>query len=115
MSFLADESVDRQIVDRLRLDGYDVKYVAEMEPGISDDNVLDISNREELILLTADKDFGELVYRQQKIHTGIVLIRLAGLTSERKADIITTSIRAHFKEFIHSFTVITPGITRIRK
>lgn len=36
MKFLADESVDRQIVDRLRIDGHFVWYIAEMKRGISD-------------------------------------------------------------------------------
>jgi uncharacterized protein DUF5615 len=45
VNFLADESVDRQIVDRIRQDGHLVRYVAEMEPGISDDAVLDLANR----------------------------------------------------------------------
>ena len=40
MTFLADEGVDRQIVERLRLDGHRVAYVAEMSPGITDDAVL---------------------------------------------------------------------------
>ena len=56
MKFLADEGVDKQIVDRLRQDGHSVWYVAEMEPGISDDEVLNLANRENAILLTADKD-----------------------------------------------------------
>lgn len=41
MNLLADESIDRQIVDALRAQGYNVGYVAEMDPGISDDIVLD--------------------------------------------------------------------------
>ena len=61
MNFLADESVDRQIVERLRQDGHLVQYVAEMEPGISDNVVLASANREAALLLTADKDFGEPV------------------------------------------------------
>ena len=40
MTFLADECVDRQIVERLRLDGHEVAYVAEMSPGIVDEVVL---------------------------------------------------------------------------
>lgn len=44
MNFLADESVDRQIVERLRQDGHQVWYVAEMEPGVSDDVVLNLAN-----------------------------------------------------------------------
>ena len=44
MNFLADESVDDQIVERLRNDGHDVLYIAEMDPGITDDQVLDKAN-----------------------------------------------------------------------
>ncbi len=40
MKFLADESIDRQIVDRLRKDSHEILYVAEMEPGISDNTVV---------------------------------------------------------------------------
>jgi len=48
MNFLADENVDRQIVDRLRQDGHILRYVVEMEAGISDDTVLDLANRNRL-------------------------------------------------------------------
>jgi predicted nuclease of predicted toxin-antitoxin system len=58
MNFLADESVDYQIVDRLRQEGHLVRYIAEMEAGISDDVVLNLANKEASLLLTADKDFG---------------------------------------------------------
>jgi hypothetical protein len=44
MNVFADESVDRQIVERLRQDGHRVTYVAEMEPGISDETVLQRAN-----------------------------------------------------------------------
>ena len=44
MIFLADESLDRQIVDVLRRDDHVVLYVAEMDPGISDDAVLNKAN-----------------------------------------------------------------------
>jgi predicted nuclease of predicted toxin-antitoxin system len=57
MNFLADESVDRQIVDVLRGDEHLVLYVAEMDPGIDDDEVLDKAEEDSAILITADKDF----------------------------------------------------------
>jgi len=50
VKFLADECVDRQIVDRLRHEGHTVLYVAEMEPGISDHDVLDLANHEGAVL-----------------------------------------------------------------
>ena len=76
MTFLADEGVDRQIVERLRLDGHEVSYVAEMAPGIMDEVVLRESRDSSSVLITADKDFGELVFRQRQASTGVLLVRL---------------------------------------
>ncbi len=115
MKFLADECVDRQIVDRLRHGGYIVLYVAELEPGISDHDVLNLTNHEEAILLTADKDFGELVFRQGKVAPGIVLVRLAGLSPAIKAEIVAAAIMDHAGELFRSFTVIMPDSVRIRR
>lgn len=114
MNFLADEGIDRQIVDSLRKEGYIVNYVAEMEPGISDDYVLELANRERAILLTADKDFGELVFRMKKLAAGIVLVRLAGLSPAKKAEIVVSIINQHLQELLEAFSVITPTGIRIR-
>lgn len=112
---LSDESVDRQVVDRLRLDGYEVWYVAELEPGISDDLVLSRANQEMAILITADKDFGELIYRQKQISKGVVLTRLAGLSPGQKAELVSTAISQHLPELENAFAVIVPGSIRIRR
>jgi len=114
LNFLADENVDRQIIERLRHEGYNVRYIAEENAGISDDEVLDLANKAESLLLTADKDFGELVFRQRKITCGVVLIRLAGLTQRRKAEIVVDTISRHGTELLNSFSVITIGAIRIR-
>ena len=67
MNFLADENVDRQIVHRLRERGHVMLYVLEMDPGVSDDVVHNLANESQSLLLTADKDFGELVFRQRRV------------------------------------------------
>ena len=59
MNIVADENVDKEIVDRLRADGHDVLYVAEESAGIGDHTVLDRSLQSGAVLLTADKDFGD--------------------------------------------------------
>lgn len=115
MKFLADESVDQQIVDRLRVDGHEVWYVAEMEPGISDDVVLDRANQEMAILLTADKDFGELIFRQKRISMGVVLARLAGLSPMQKAELVSIAVNQQLSELKNAFSVIIPGSIRIRR
>jgi len=103
-----------KIADRLRSVGYNVEYVAEKDAGISDDEVLEIANDKNTLLLTADKDFGELVFRQRRVTSGVVLIRLAGLSPTRKAEIVVSTIKKHGTELMHSFSVITPGAIRIR-
>jgi predicted nuclease of predicted toxin-antitoxin system len=115
VNFVADESLDEEIVDRLRQDGHFVWYIAEMEPGISDDVVLDLANQEGAVLLTADKDFGELVFRLRRIASGVVLIRLSGLSLANKAEIVSRVINQHAEELLGAFTVITPIAVRIRR
>jgi predicted nuclease of predicted toxin-antitoxin system len=72
VKLLADEGVDALTVARLRTDGHDVTYVAELAPGIGDDAVLDLANAEARALLTADKDFGELVFRLRHLPLGVL-------------------------------------------
>jgi predicted nuclease of predicted toxin-antitoxin system len=115
MRFLADENIDRQSVAALRQAGHEVVYIAELDPGITDDQVLDLANREELLLLTADKDFGELVYRLHRQAHGIVLVRLAGAAAEEKAEIVGAVVRKHGQELVNAFSVITLDGIRIRR
>ncbi len=115
MNFLADESIDRPIVERLRQEGYQVSYIAELGPGMPDDAVLNLANQETALLLTADKDFGEMVFRQRLHMHGVVLIPLAGLTPARKAELVAVAVREHLTELPRSFAVIMPGIVRIRR
>ena len=115
MKILADESVDNGIVQRLRRDGYDVSYVAEISPGIMDEEVLILASDESTLLLTADKDFGELIFRQRYVKRGIVLYRLAGLSSQEKAELVSLAISEHGNELLVSFSVITEKAVRIRR
>jgi predicted nuclease of predicted toxin-antitoxin system len=115
MNLLADESVDRQIVERLRLDGHKVLYVAEFAPSVDDGAVLRRANAEGAILVTCDKDFGELVFRQGLIHAGVMLVRLAGLSPELKAGIVSDVCRQRAAELSDTFAVISPGVVRIRR
>ncbi len=114
MKIVADESVDKAIVLRLRAEGHSVIYIAEQKPGITDKKVLDRSNAEKSLLLTADKDFGELVFRQNLVSRGIVLIRLCGLPSWQKCDIVSNALQQHQNQLMNSFTVITANSIRIR-
>ena len=104
-----------QIVERLRADGHDVTYVAEMSPSITDDEVLDLANAKACTLVTGDKDFGELVYRLHRVTHGVILVRLPGITSLLKAAIVSEAVRLHGDDMLQAFTVISRGMIRIRR
>ena len=115
MKILADENIDLPILDRLRKDGYNVLSIREMQPGMTDEEVINIANKQGALLLTSDKDFGELVFRQRRVSYGILLIRLAGLPTQHKGEIVATAINKHSDELIGNFTVVTSRTVRIRK
>jgi predicted nuclease of predicted toxin-antitoxin system len=65
--------------------------------------------------VTADRDFGELVFRQGRLHRGVVLLRLAGLSNATKAEIVAEVCRDRALEMFQAFSVISPGQVRIRR
>ena len=115
MKLLADECIERSIVSYLKENGFDIITVAELAPGASDDKVIELANKMKSILITADKDFGELIYRQRKITFGIILVRLHGLTRKKKVEIIAKTLNEHKDKLLGSFTVIEPIQIRIRE
>lgn len=115
MRLVADEGVDGQIVKRLRADGHDVLYIAEFDSGMTDDEVLERANGLGALLLTTDKDFGELIFRLRRIHAGVVLIRLEGLAGGQKATAVSDAFVKHSPGLANAFTVISPGFVRIRR
>jgi predicted nuclease of predicted toxin-antitoxin system len=115
LNLVANEGVDRSVVERLRGDGHDVVYVAELSPSITDEEVLQQANARSAVLLTADKDFGELIFRQRLVHAGVILLRLAGLANATKAEIVAEVCRDRTVELLGAFSIISPGQVRIRQ
>lgn len=114
MRFVADESIDFPVIEVLRENNFNVFSIAETTPSISDDEVLAIAYQKGIVLLTQDKDFGDLIFRDHHRHMGVVLIRLTGFPEEN-ALIVLEAITTHQDELIKAFTVIQERNTRIRK
>jgi len=113
--FIIDESVDMPIAKAISDLGCEIVCVSEMNPGISDETVLSLANEKGAFLLTADKDFGELVFRKGLVFQGIVLIRLPGVKPADKAAIVADCLRDHLGELSGAFSVISDGGLRIRQ
>ena len=72
---LADENIPNSTIQALRSSGYDVVSVWEVKPGLSDDQVVQLSIKEQRIILTFDKDFGRLALTSPSI-PGVMLLRI---------------------------------------
>jgi len=104
------------LVARLRIEGHQVIHIAEIAPGITDLEVLEYTNRNEALLVTVDKDFGDIVFHQNYQVPGVVLVRLPDdLTSLEKSNIIADIIRKYDEELFHSFTVIASHKMRMTR
>ena len=79
MNLFADENMARAIVIWLRDEGHDVLYASEVEPGALDSDWLSRAEAECRIVLTADKDFGDLIFRDRLTSHGVVLLRLGDI------------------------------------
>ena len=104
MKFIADENLGSEVPKFLRSLGIDVIAVAEVAAGEADPNVLSIANSQQRILLTLDKDFGELVFKEGLIHSGVILFRLKDESIENKKKILLKVLKSK-KKFFGEFTV----------
>lgn len=115
MRLLADENVSRVIVERLRAAGFDVKSVGAASAGASDNFVLAIATGEGRILITEDRDFGEMVVRQRLGVPGVVLLELDRLSNAAEADRAAAILSTIPEKLSGNLVVIEPGRVRIRR
>lgn len=114
LAFVADEGVEKEIVVALRK-LYDVVYIAEVMAAAKDDIVLNEAARLDRILITLDKDFGELVFRVGKRHAGVILCRVQSLPIEEAVQLVLNTVAKYNQDLWLTFTVIQPRNIRIRK
>jgi predicted nuclease of predicted toxin-antitoxin system len=114
MQFVVDESTGSAVVDYLRSLGHDVLAVAEAMPQADDSDILDQAAIEERILITNDKDFGELVFRSGRAHHGVILLRLHDERSSNRVRMVEVVLERYADRLISHFIVATEGGVRIR-
>ena len=86
--FLADENIPFEVVEKLYEKKIDIKSVSLLNPGADDIEVLGMARRQNRILLTFDKDFGELVFKHKIKSSGVLLLRIHPYSIERILIII---------------------------
>ncbi|HNP95037.1 MAG TPA: DUF5615 family PIN-like protein [Cyclobacteriaceae bacterium] len=108
---VADESVDYRIVKGLRVAGFSVLSIIENSVSISDEEVLRTAVSNNALLITEDKDFGELVFRFNRNHTGILLLRLG---SKDSVEISVKNISEYYEMLQNKYSVLTEHRLRIK-
>lgn len=114
MRWIGDECVDAALVRRLRDAGHDVVYVAEVASGATDAQVLRRAQGESRLLLTEDKDFGDLVFRSHMAVPGLVLLRLDPETRLRKWTRLESAIERFGQRLFGRYLVIEEARFRSR-
>jgi predicted nuclease of predicted toxin-antitoxin system len=114
MRFVADENVSRVLIERLRADGLEIVSISETRPGAADKDVLAAADAEGCILITEDRDFGELVIRQHLTVRGLILLELDRLSNTAEADVVAHVISAQADKLSGNLIVIEPGRIRVR-
>lgn len=109
---VADESVDGRIIVELRKFNFDVYSIAEEQPSLSDAQVLNIAFEREALLLTEDKDFGELTFRLKLPNKGILLIRLDKFEDK---PLVAEIVQKYYNELVNRFSVLSNNKLRIRE
>ena len=114
MHFLANENFPGAAIKALEAGGHDIVWVRTVAPGAADPDVLALAVREKRILLTFDKDFGELARGSAlPAECGVILLRLPmpkpGDAGQQLAQLITSR-----EDWAGHFSVIEPGRIRMR-
>lgn len=112
MKFLADVNVEKPVIDYLLENGHDVKWIPDYNCKMSDDELLNLAKNEERILITNDKDFGELTFLQKKSSIGIILFRIKGHISQEKVRLMELLLKRYQDKLLHHYIVISKNKIR---
>ena len=113
MRFLADENCDEAAVRALRAEGHDVTLVRELKPGAEDVVVTELAAKERRIVLTEDKDFGQLAQALSAGRVGVILIRFPTQTRSTLGARVLEAVSLFGNQLERGFAVVESGQIRL--
>lgn len=114
LKFLVDESSGKKLSNFLKTNNFDSIFAGDLFSGSEDSEVLAFAEKEERILITNDKDFGELIFRLGKPSSGVIFLRLKKDLPQTKQDYTLKIIRELKLTLKNSFVIVTEDKIRIR-
>ena len=115
MRFLVDECTGPAVAAWLRDNNHEVFSVFEDARGMDDDDIIQKAGEEHWILITNDKDFGDKVYRDGRLHKGIILLRLEDERSASKIQVLSRLFQSYLNRLPDSFVVVTERQVRFAR
>ena len=113
MRLVADESCDFTVIIGVRDAGHDVVSVTERMPGVEDEKVIELAASERRLLLTEDKDFGQLVFAAAKENSGVILIRYPASARSMLTEAVVKLLAERADTLYSRFVVMEPGRVRV--
>jgi len=113
MRFLADENCDFTVVQALRTAGHDVLCVSEITPRAEDSEVIRLADNGKRILLTEDKDFGQLVYSHGQKTLGVIFLRFPISARRQISRAVINLVKQQGEKLAGCFVTVQPGRIRI--
>ena len=114
IKFIADVNVEKSIVDHLKYEGFDIMWIPDYNCMMKDEELLRLANKERRVLITNDKDFGNLVFFKNLISSGIILFHAKEHNVEWKKKILKKVIDDFGEKVCSSFIVIGKDKVRIK-
>lgn len=114
LRFLVDESVSGDVIEYLRSSGYDVVAIVEVAKGARDQVILIRAVNEERILITIDKDFGDLVFHSGQSHVGVLLFRLKDETGSNQVRVLSSVLDRYAGRLPGQFAILRDESIRLR-
>jgi predicted nuclease of predicted toxin-antitoxin system len=104
---LADENIDRLIIEALRRNGFEVQSIKENTPGISDERIVEFSTNQPWVILTNDKDFGNWVFAHNRKNISVVFLRYMFPDRTKMIDLVVKLFQDHYESLQGKFTTVT--------
>jgi predicted nuclease of predicted toxin-antitoxin system len=115
MKFLIDMGVGKKVEEWFKQERYDVKNVRDLDIRLKDADILRIAVSENRMIITMDKDFGELVYNSGMSHSGVLILRIEDVNGNDKVGIVKRIVTGFSEKIENKFCVFQDGRLRIRE
>lgn len=107
MKFILDENIGKKVAQYLRTQGYPTQRIREINPGIEDSQVLNLALSQNSILITLDKDFGQLIFKLGQKHAGVIFLRMDDQTQENVIKALNYVLLNHKDKLETAFLTLT--------